>query len=152
MKLSILSSICRSRKKRTTMLRILILFMVLSTYLLIPLEPFTDYFGDSCMTAQASTVDKTFYFSSGIVLPPWTGKEFPMIYMKKGDTVQIAISTKGTITSGICRLSDGLHFGTVYKGNHTYKINVPSTGYYRVFLSNRTSSIASVTGTAICSR
>lgn len=141
-----------TQKKYSAGVRILILFMVLSTYLFIPLEPFSDYCADSSMMAQASTVYKTFYFSSGIMLPPGTGKEFPMIYMKKGDTVQIAITTKGTITSGICRVSDGFHFGTVYKGNHTYKIRVPSTGYYRVFLSNRTGNFAFVSGVAICSR
>lgn len=152
MKPTFLSSICRFFKKPAAVIRILILFMILSTYLLIPLEPFSDSLKNSSMTAQASTVFKVFDFTSGILLPPRTGKEFPMIYLKKGDTVQMSITTNGTITSGICRLSDGLHFGTVYKGNHTYKISVPSTGYYRVFLSNRTMSTARISGVAVCSR
>lgn len=152
MKPAFLSSIGNFFKKPAAKVRILILFMVLSTYLLIPLEPFADYCEDAAMTAQASTVFKIFDFTSGITLPPGSGKQFPMIYLRKGETVQMTIATKGTITSGICRLTDGYHFGTVYKGNHTYKITVPSTGYYRVFMSNRTTSFTKITGTAICSR
>lgn len=102
--------------------------------------------------AQAATVYERFYFQGGLFMPPRTSLSYPWTYMKKGDKVQFAVNSNGTLYVGITRKSDDKMIGVKRSNNFSVTITVPSSDYYKVFLINNTTRSISLKGVAMCSR
>ena len=103
------------------------------------------------MKAQAATVYKRFYFEGGIFMPPKTSISYEWTYMQKGDKVQYAINSNGTLYVGLTRKSDKKMMGVERSNNFTITVTVPTTGYYRVFIINNSKRAVTLKGVAICS-
>lgn len=118
------------------------------------LMPQLDFAGlhTGTVEAQAATVYERFYFQGGLLMPPKTSLSYPWTYMRKGDKVQFAVNSNGTVYVGLTRKSDQKMIGVERSNNFTVTFTVPSTGYYRVFIVNNSKKTVSLSGVAVCSR
>lgn len=145
---------CMATKRKNGKLKKCMLFLMVLVMLNSPLMPFAELTGGQIgsMEAQASTVYKKLYFTGGISMLPSSRISSTLIYMKKNDIVQFAVSGKGTMKLGIERNSDGRKYGVTRTGTFSVALRVPSNGYYRVFFINPGMSIITFKGTVFCSR
>lgn len=101
---------------------------------------------------SGTNVYKRFYFQGGLHILPGSCISYTWTYMEEGDSVQIVVNGDGTLKTGICRFSDSRKFGTQKSGNFVMTMTVPSSGYYKVFITNPSNEMVSFKGVAVCSR
>lgn len=105
------------------------------------------------LAAQAASVSyQKIYFTNGLTLLPEDIISFSWTKMRKGDTIIVSARSTGTISVGIYRQSDRKMIGVTRSGDFTASIRVPSDGYYRVYILNKSPRSVSVKGSATCIR
>ena len=97
-------------------------------------------------------VYKRFYFQGGVRILPGSCLSYTWTYMEEGDSVRILVNGDGTLQTGICRFSDSKTFGMKQSGNFTVTMTVPSSGYYKVFITNPSEEMVYFKGMAVCSQ
>lgn len=130
---------------------ILVLVLCLMNSSLMP-EIDSGWFQVGTMEVQAAEVYQHFYFQGGLFMLPKTSLSYPWTYMKKGDKVQFAVKSNGTLYVGITRMSDKKMMGVKRSNNFTITFTVPSSDYYRVFIINNSTRAVSLRGLAQCVR
>ncbi|MDD7388580.1 MAG: hypothetical protein PUG60_02775 [Lachnospiraceae bacterium] len=130
---------------------ILLLALCLMNSSLVP-EMDNEWFQVGTMEVQAAEVYQHFYFQGGLVMLPKTSLSYPWTYMKKGDKLQFAVKSNGTLYVGFTRMSDKKMFGIKRSNNFSTTFIIPSSDYYRVFIINNSTRIVSLRGLAQCVR